>query len=776
MSETTLPSTAPQPTNGNHLPLQHQSPFRKWAGLGVLSLGLAIIIIDTTLLNVSLKNIINDLHTDLQSIQWVITAYALMLAAFTITGGRLGDLWGRKKMFMLGAIIFALGSFLASSSHRMLTLLMGESIIEGIGAALMMPATASLVVANFHGADRAKAFGVWGGVAGASSAIGPLLGGYLTSHYSWRWGFRINVFVAALVIIGSLLFITDSRDEEHKHTLDWGGVILSALGLLALTYGIIESETYGWWKAKELLTLGSYQISLGGISIVPYALALGIIFLIGFYLWEKRMERMGKTPLVYLDLFKNKQFTAGSITVAILTLGMTGLVFALPIFLQAVQQLDAFHTGLALLPLSGALLVMAPLSGALSRKISPTYLIQAGLVLDLIGMLVLRATLKVDMPVSHLIPGLLIYGSGMGMVMAPISNLTLSAVPMQQAGEASGVNNTLRQVGSTLGAAIIGAAVLTSLTSHLTTGIQNSPVIPEAAKTSIIQNVSGAKSNIEFGESNLPAQVPATVKTEVTNLAKQASTQATKDAYIYAAMFILMCFAVALFLPRVDVHAVDEHGQHIVDADELNHSKRKFATATVLIAVAIAGAAWLLHQSSKQTISTGATESVADIQNTFKPTVPTSTPQTTVTPPPPPSKSTPPKKVTKKPAPPKPQVAGATTPTVQTYKNLQLGFEVQLSPTWQAQEQNGHVVFVSQSGQQTSVQMYPYASDLGTIQTQLQGSPSVRSVNQSTFLGESALRFTTTSGQQGLAVIHTGKLYYIMGQLSSGPLASFKFL
>src|SRR5216110_2707855 len=179
--------------------------MRKWAPLLVLSLALAIIIIDTTLLNVSLSTLIRELHTNLQSLQWVISAYSLTLAALTVTGGRMGDLLGRKRMFRFGAFVFAAGSFLASVSNSVSTLLWGESIIEGIGAALMMPATASLLVSRYRGHDRALAFGIWGGVAAAASAIGPILGGFLTTHYSWRWGFRINVFVVAILLLGSII-------------------------------------------------------------------------------------------------------------------------------------------------------------------------------------------------------------------------------------------------------------------------------------------------------------------------------------------------------------------------------------------------------------------------------------------------------------------------------------------------------------------------------------------------------------------------------------------
>jgi MFS family permease len=251
--------------------------IKKWGGLLVLSLALAIIIIDTTLLNVSLGPIIQDLNTDLTGIQWVITLYALVLASFTITGGRLGDLFGRRRMFIAGALIFALGSFLASISHGLPLMIAGEAIIEGFGAALMMPATASLLLANFKGRERAIAFGVWGGVAGAASAIGPILGGWLTSTYSWRWGFRINIFVAVLVLIGALLFLKESRDKKEKKQLDGWGIVLSSGGLLLLVFGIIESATYGWWKAKEIFTIGSYQIAMPfGLSITPVSIFLGV--------------------------------------------------------------------------------------------------------------------------------------------------------------------------------------------------------------------------------------------------------------------------------------------------------------------------------------------------------------------------------------------------------------------------------------------------------------------------------------------------------------------
>ena len=281
----------------------HSSPVRKWGSLVVMSLALAIIVIDTTLLNVSLKNIILDLHTDIQHLQWVITAYALMLSAFTITGGRMGDIFGRKKMFMLGAIIFAIGSMLASVSTSVGMLIWGEAIIEGVGAALMMPATAALLVSTFKGHERAIAFGVWGGIAAASAAIGPVLGGWMTSHWSWRWGFRINVAVTALLLLGSVL-VKEARDHEERPQIDYVGVVLSSIGLFLISFGIIEASSYGWWLAKAEFVIGWLTVpNLLGLSIMVPSVLLGLFFIVLFFFWIKDRERRHKTPLVSTKLF-----------------------------------------------------------------------------------------------------------------------------------------------------------------------------------------------------------------------------------------------------------------------------------------------------------------------------------------------------------------------------------------------------------------------------------------------------------------------------------------
>jgi EmrB/QacA subfamily drug resistance transporter len=516
---------------------------RKWAPLFVLSLALAIVIIDTTLLNVSLSTLIRELHTNLQSLQWVISVYSLTLAALTVTGGRMGDLFGRKRMFMLGAILFAIGSFIASMSHNIPVLLLGESIIEGVGAALMMPATSSLLVAKYRGHDRAIAFGIWGGVAAAASAIGPIVGGFLTTHYSWRWGFRINIFVVALLLLGSL--IIDDTEELHGKSIDWLGVLLSSAGLFLIVFGIIESSTYGWFRSRKPFP----ALDLGGLSIVPFALAAGILVLAGFAWWELRVERNGGTPIVSMQLFRNRQFVSGALIIGVLMLGMNGIVFSLPVFLQSVKNLDAFHTGLALLPMSIMLLIVSPAAATLTKRISPKHLVQAGLALDVVALFVLRASLSPDMDVRMLIPGLVLYGTGQGMVMSQINNLMLSAVPVREAGEASGVGNTFRQVGSALGAAIIGAVLLSTILTNIEADVATSGRVPAAGKPAISSMLREQSSALAFGGAEVFASQPDGTRAALIEFRRDATTAGNQEALLYGAAFAFLGVLISTRLP-----------------------------------------------------------------------------------------------------------------------------------------------------------------------------------------------------------------------------------
>jgi len=767
--------------------------FRKWAPLIVLSLALMIIIIDTTILNVSLRTIITDLHTDILGIQWVVTAYSLILAAFTITGGRVGDLFGRKKMFMVGAAIFALGSFIASISKSVTMMIGGEAVIEGIGAVLMMPATASLLVANYKGRDRAVAFGVWGGIAGAAAAIGPILGGWLTTNYSWRWAFRVNVFVAIILLIGSII-ISESRDREEKPKMDWIGVVLSSLGLLSIVYGFIKAETYGWFKAKEVFAIAGHAVNLGQMSVVPVFVAIGLIIFSLFLLWERHMDRTGKTPLVSLTLFKNKQFTAGAITTAILALGQAGLIFSIPIFLQGVKGLDAFHTGLFMIPMSITSLLVAPLSAFLVRLMSPKRLVQLGLLVNVAAFLVLRYSLRPDATQLSLAPGFILFGLGLGMIMAQVSNITLSAVSVEEAGEASGVNNTMRQVGATLGSAVLGAIMISTLTSNLGNGIEQSNVIPAAAKQQISQSLSSHASQIEFGSASaFEGNLPQGVKDELSNIIKNETTAANKTTLGYGAMLVLLGFISSFALPgSKDVETGRSAASHadVVAAHEEKIRKFKYRALLLSLllaaAAAAAGYAAAKHKYQKAEQSAGhepitAAPTTAQGDQVSGPGVMGGEVKGEQTNPAENSSSTTTPEVIFPRGDANKEARQPATP--KEYINTEWGFSFTMSSgrevvAKQATEYDLSL-YDAQSGELLgAMQRYPGLGgvSLDAVERQMQGSPEVTGYFRTEFAGLPAIRYEYENGGVGIAVMKGSNLYYISGSIIFSPIAeTFRF-
>lgn len=527
-----------------------ETGWRKWMPLSVMSLALVIMLLDTTILTVTMKTIVTDLHTTLQSFQWVISSYSLMLASFTITGGRLGDIFGRKRMFLIGATVFAAGSFITSISPNVRVMLFGEAIVEGAGAALMMPATATLLRTSYHGHDRRLAFGVWGGIAAGAAALGPMIGGWLTTNYSWRWAFRINVGVVALLLLGSAL-IKESRDREERPTLDYLGVLLSSLGLFLVVFGFIEASTYGWWFEQAALEVFGQTIHFGGLSATPVFVGLGAGVLALFAAWEHRMRQHGQTPLVSLKLFRNGQYVTATGISSILAMGQAGLTFSIPVYLQGVLKLDPMHTGLAMIPMTVTLFFAAPFSAVISRRVPPKRIIQAGIVADAMGFLVMRQSLHAGASPWELAPGLSLFGLGLGLMMAQTSNLALSAISAEESGEASGVNTACRLTGSTLGAAMMGAIMISALAANLVGGVAGSAVVPETWKPTIEKAVQARASSIEFGGADAISEtsLPPDVKEELARLSNEATVDAGKSVLGYGAIFVLCALFVSWKLP-----------------------------------------------------------------------------------------------------------------------------------------------------------------------------------------------------------------------------------
>lgn len=471
----------------------------RWLALVFLALGLAIVIIDNTVLNVAIPYILRDLKTSFDRIQWVVSGYALIIATVLITSGRLGDMIGRKKIFLTGTVLFALGSFIASVSQNVYWLFIGEALIEAVGASMMLTTSLSLLVNEFRGKERTIAFGVWGSVAGASAALGPLIGGYLTTYYSWRWSLRINVIVAVIAILGSV-FIKESKGYETKR-FDWAGTFLSGAGLFSLVFALIEGRTFGWWKPVTEFTLGSFKWPFINVSVIPFAFGGAILFLTLFILMEYVLEKRNRSPLLKLSMFKNKGFSVGLAVLMIMSLGQFGVFFVMPIYLQNVLGLTAFQTGLVFLWNSLCALTFGSMSGFVAVKLGSKPVVTAGMFMITLGTFLLILLATTTATGLSLAPGLIIFGIGIGLSSSQLTNIVLSSAPMPLAGEASAANSVVRQIGTSIGVAVIGAVMSASLSQNLSGSITKDKELPVVLRGGIINNLKNF--SIESGIKNM---------------------------------------------------------------------------------------------------------------------------------------------------------------------------------------------------------------------------------------------------------------------------------
>ena len=434
----------------------------QWYGALVLSLSLAIVVIDGTVLNVAVPTVIKDLRTTFPAMEWVISGYSLVIASLLLVAGRLGDQFGRRKMFMAGAAVFAVGSVVASQARTVPALFLGWSVLEGVGAALMLPSTLALLSENFRGKYRPIAFAMWGSVAGAAAAVGPLLGGWLTEYHSWRWAMRINVVVAAVALVFITRLIAESRAPSTERKFDPVGVLLATGGVFSVTFAVIESQRYGWWTR---LDTGPFGIAApGGLSVVPFALTLGIALLVVFTLRELRIERNGGDPLFRFSLLKVASYRLGLAAQTALSLGEMGVILALSIYLQSQLHLSAFRTGVSLMPLAVAALLVGGVSGPLAAKVGAAKVVTLGLAVEACGAVGVFLVGRSAGSANALIVPLALYGLGLGMASAQLTNVTLSQVPHDLTGSASGATSTVRQLGSALGVAITGSLLASGTT------------------------------------------------------------------------------------------------------------------------------------------------------------------------------------------------------------------------------------------------------------------------------------------------------------------------
>jgi len=431
----------------------------RWWGLVAISLGVALIIMDSTIVSVAVPSIVADLGISSTEIQWVQEIYTLIFAALLLTWGRLADRYGRRRIMLIGVVLFVLASVLCAVAGSGAVLIAGRAL-QGLGGSMILPTTLALLNANFHGRERAIAFAVWGSTIGAMAAFGPLAGGWLIENASWRWAFGINVPFGVLVVTGLLLFVAESREAVTGalQRLDLIGALLSVLGFGALVFGLIEGRNYGWWTAEE-----TAPFTIGGLSPVPFAFVIAVVALTSFVLWERARGRAGKGVVLDLTLFRIRSFANGNVTALIVSFGEFGLILSLPLWFQNVLGYTAFQAGLALMPLAvGAFLASGAVAG-LSRRLAPIRVVRIGLVLEILAISSLALLIRPDSTAWLTSPVLFVYGMGVGLATAQLTSVVLAEVPVERSGQGSATQSTARQTGSALGIAVLGTAFFSTL-------------------------------------------------------------------------------------------------------------------------------------------------------------------------------------------------------------------------------------------------------------------------------------------------------------------------
>ena len=410
---------------------------KKWWTLAAVAVGLFMIMLDNTIVNVALPSIEHSLHMSISSLEWIVTAYALTFAALLITGGKLGDLYGRRKMFTAGLVVFTLAS-LACGLAPSAGILIAARAVQGVGAAVMSPATLSIITATFPPKERGQAIGIWAGVSALALAIGPLVGGLIVDNINWHWIFYVNVPVGVVGIIVSRLVIAESRDTSHEQSIDLPGLVTSSGALLALSYALIEGNRHGW---------GSPEI----IGLFAAAAVLLAVFI--------RLELRQRLPMLDLGLFKIGAFVGANTVAMLVSLGMFGVFFFISLYVQNVLGYSPTKAGAIFLPMTILIILIAPIAGKLSDRVGSRWLMGAGM--SILGVsLLLYQRIGLHTGFWSLLPQLVLGGIGMALTMSPMTSAAMASVPVDKAGVGSGVLNSFRQVGGSLGIALMGAILL----------------------------------------------------------------------------------------------------------------------------------------------------------------------------------------------------------------------------------------------------------------------------------------------------------------------------
>lgn len=522
-----------------------------WGALVVLCLTMFIVVLDTSMMNVAVPQITKDLDTTVSAVQTVIALYSLVMASLMLAGAKIGKIYGAKKVFRISLWIYGAGTLIATFSPNIEILALGWSLVEGFAAAALVPLSMSLIIVNYSGAKRALAFGVLGGFQATAAAVGPIFGGFLTTQLTWRAGFAFEVVIVIIVL--ALLKHLKGAPADRSQTLDWAGTALSVGGLGLIVMGALLAGRHGWWQARRPLRIAGLEIAPLGLSITPWLLLLGVAVLVLFGWRLVTVARSGRTPLVDPSIFKVGRFVTGFGTDALQSVTLAGLLFVTPLFLQQTLGFDALGAGVVLLPLSGAVLLVSLVTPNWSRWIHAKYLVIAGAATMAAGVAALVAVIEPGMGEWDMTWPLVIFGIGTGLLLAQVPNLTMSAVGPDAADDAAGVQNSAKELGTSLGTAIIGSVLLVSTMTGVVAGVsdaQSASVAPKDLDRVVVEYEDALDELTANEKREFFVELDASVDGRLAAITERAQYDAMNAALLVLGVFVLLALIAALFLPK----------------------------------------------------------------------------------------------------------------------------------------------------------------------------------------------------------------------------------
>lgn len=505
-----------------------------------------LVVVDQAVMNVSISQLVDDFDTTVTVIQAVIALYALVMATLMLTGGKLGDLLGRRRAFGLGMAIYGLGSALTAVSWSVLALGVGWSVLEGVGAALILPAMVALVAGTYEGRDRVLAFALLGGIAGVSIAVGPILGGWLTTELTWRLVFVGEVVVTVAVLLALRVLPEDAPGSRTPESLDWVGSSLSALGLGIIVLGALNASVWGWVEPK------ASPIEPLGFALTPFVVAAGALTLVAFSSWERRRARQGRSRLVRLELLSLAPLRAALQALLTQNVVLLGTFFVVPLYLQLVQGLNALETGLRMLPVSVAMLLTSVAGSLLSSRLSPRAIVRGGFAVLVVALATLIGAIEPALEGWAFGSAMAALGVGMGLIASQLGNVIQSAVDDGDRSEAGGLQWTAQQLGGSLGVAVIGAGVLSALAGNVIAIVEDDARLAPQVREQVTTQVSEGLDFVtveQVGDAGQEAGLDATSLAAVTEDYAEAQLVALKAGLLAALGLAILALVLARDLP-----------------------------------------------------------------------------------------------------------------------------------------------------------------------------------------------------------------------------------